>query len=152
MGNDDSVKYKPFENILKHLSEAVFLYNADGRVIWANDYLLQHSIFTHDDILKGSGEQFFEESRTDINIFQLVKQEKRPITALQTFKDPESGKEQKTIVTQTPIIDEHEEVSLIVGVIRDIQESENTLQVLNANRHHLHRVCLSFSPGRKRIR
>lgn len=126
-----------FKNILDHLGQAVFIYDRKGKIIYVNDYLLQNSIYTQEEILAGKGDTFFEQGQTDINIYQVVKKRKCQVTAIQTFRNLENNVEQKAIVRQTPIIDKNGEISMIVGMITRLDTIEAEKKLIRQSPDHI---------------
>lgn len=118
------------KNILNHIEEAVFVYDSSGHIIFVNDYLLRHSIFSHQEILGFSAESLFETGKSNINIFEIVKKEKRTVAALQVFYQPGTGKYQKCLVQQTPILNGQGETEYIVGTIVDLESLDTARNYL----------------------
>lgn len=127
--------YSSYEmNILNHIEEAVFVYDASGSVIFANDYLLRHSIFLRQEILGISAGDLFSSGKSNINIFEIVKKEKRTVTALQTFYQPGTGKYQKCLVQQVPILDGKGDTEYIVGTIIDLDRLDEARDFLQTHK------------------
>lgn len=112
-----------FENVLGHLNEAVFVLDKHGALIYVNNYFLRNAILTRDEILQLNSNSLFDTGKSDVNIWRMVQDQKQEITAVQTiFSHDAEGRTMSYLVTQTPILDEHGEVELHVGVMRNVAE------------------------------
>lgn len=113
---------KLFENMTNHLDVAVFLADSEGNIIYANDYLIQHTIMTKAELMHANCNTLFQQGITDSNVFQEVKRKKREIVALQTLRKNITGSQIEYIVKQRPIMDEMGEVSYVVGLICSMED------------------------------
>lgn len=137
-----------YENILDHAGEAVFILDRSGNIVYVNDYLLQHSIMTKAEILSSNSNKLFRYGQTDINIYQMVLEQKRAVTALQTITTASTNsKNQMCMVTQTPIIDEDGEVEWIVGVIRDLDILHQTERYIHRAEDHVYHPDFPIAPS-----
>lgn len=123
-----------FENILGHLNEAVFVLDRHGALVYVNSFFLQNAILTKDEVLNVNSNTLFSSGHSDINIWKMVQEQKREVTAMQTiYSQNQDGRTETYLVTQTPILDEQGEVEFHIGIMRNISAFlEKVFQIHNS--------------------
>lgn len=119
-----SLSMEVFENMANHIDVAMFLADKEGNIIYANDYLIKHTIMTKAELLSSNCNHMFQHGVTNKNVFQEVKQKKAAVIALQTLTQNVAGTQRtlEYIVKQKPIMDEVGQVAYVVGVVCSSEE------------------------------
>lgn len=119
-----SLNIEVFENMVNHIEVAMFLADNEGNIIYANDYLLKHTIMTKADLLRSNCNDMFQRGITNINVFQEVKQKKTTVIAVQTLTQTVAGTQRtlEYIVKQKPIMDDVGQVAYVAGVVCSTEE------------------------------
>lgn len=111
----------PFmENIMNNVSEALFVVNQSGDIIYVNSAMVQLLGYSKEECLALNTFEMLRSGMTNIHIFGRLKQVKKQVTTCQQLVKKNQTHTPYLLVTQTPIFDERGEIRYSVGIMRDV--------------------------------
>lgn len=138
-----------FENVLGHLDESVFVLDKNGTIIYANDYLLQNGIMTKEEVYAVNSYELFRSGHSDVNLFEMVKNQRQSITALQTLLAYKEDRRKTYMVTHVPILNEVGDLELSIGIIRDVNAINTLYSKVQLVNGHVLQMTFKNAPVEK---
>jgi len=108
------------ENIMNAVSDALFVINQNGDIIYVNSAMVQLLGYSKQECLTYNTYAMLRNGMTNVHIFGRLMQTKRQVTTCQRLVKKNNIYTPYLLVTQTPIFDHRGEVKYSVGIMRDI--------------------------------